>query len=728
MKKRLLSILPMLVAGQLWAQAPIETFSFDNGSFNGANGATPTNSSVGITTIEDVDNNSNSALFLNGTQNITYSGLSLNPYDGLSVSFWVKPSASMTQNKGYAVFSQRTQCKAVHSIESFVNGSTKKLSFTLRRTNGAVSVNVDYTPDVWQHFTFTFNHSDGKMRVYKDGEFVATGSNSVEKGNIPQSISGNFVIGSNPCVGTDGTLQYIGGLDELKIYDEKLSELDVNLLWDPTTDVRAYQNNVVETSLVEEYDFTNFVADYGNERGYIQDANSNDASALELDGDNTKSYSSPTSTTSGYTVSLWLKPDAFAAGGRSRIITSQRSACTGVSSFEIYQGETEISFVTRTSAGGAAVRVPYTAGEWAKFTFVADQATNTLLGYKNGAFDNQATGSGRIPSNLSTGTLRLGTSVCVASDGTPKYTGGIDELYVYQDNLTAQEITDAYAQSDDDQFSPVFYNKFDVAGFLTKEVRLDPATNIEEDAISLEGAGGINLEANTIATNGDGYAFSYWIKPDGSNTASNQLIFGKRDQCTFRDLFAANLNAVTQKVSMEFRTLDQETAVLALDYTPDVWQQVTFSVDLNESYIYGYINGEKKDSVAITGHEVPASYSANVTLQMASSPCEHTKYTGGLDNIKIYSAPLQKRDVLRLFDGSTITSTLDATEQAEELVVYPSPASTHIFVTAGDVQILDLNGRVLIDTVSEGRVDVSALQAGLYIVRQGTQKAKLIIE
>ncbi len=238
MKKRLLTFLPMLIAGQLWAQTPTETFSFNNGSFNGENGATAT-SSTASTTIADAKNNANSALSLNGSEQIVYNGLSLNPYNGLSVSFWVKPSSNMNENKNYVIFSQRTQCKAVHSIESFANNSSKKISFILRRTNGAVAAYADFTPDVWQHFTFTFNPTDGKMRAYKNGQYVDISTSNVEKGNIPKSISRSFGIGAHPCVGVD---KYVGGFDELKIYGAPLEENDILGLFDESLIITSLSN------------------------------------------------------------------------------------------------------------------------------------------------------------------------------------------------------------------------------------------------------------------------------------------------------------------------------------------------------------------------------------------------------------------------------------------------------------------------------------------------------
>jgi hypothetical protein len=370
------------------------------------------------------------------------------------------------------------------------------------------------------------------------------------------------------------------------------------------------------------------------------------------------------------------------------------------------------------------------SGQWAKYTFVADVVKDSLYAYSNGVFLSQESASGRIPGNVSTTTLRIGTSVCVAGDGTPQYTGGIDQLYIYDKNLTTQEIADAYTQNDNDQFNPVIEDEFDFPqDDLTETLRLDPFDNSLDTALVLNGNSGFNLNAETIATDGEGYTFSFWIQPDGTITANNQVLFAKRDQCTWRDLFVANVNGTTQKVSMELRTLDAQNKSLQIDYTPDVWQLMTYVVDLNELYIYGYVDGEKIDSTSITGHEVPASYSNSVTLKLSASPCTYSNYTGGIDELQIYGAPLASIEVAKLYDASVILNTWGTqTNEGYDYAVYPSPASSHVFVEPGLVQVFDLSGNLLINTESKGRLDVSALNKGVYVVIQADKRARLIIE
>ena len=725
-KKLLLSCLALSLSGYLSAQTPIEKFSFTGGSLNGEISAVPIADSSSSTMVEDADGVLNSALSLDGTETITYDGLSLNPYNGIAVSFWVKPSSSMTEDAGHAIFSQRTVCTGVNSIESFVNPVDGIISFTLRRSSGAVGVNTTYTPDTWQHFTFTFNPTDGKMRVYKNGVYAATGTNSVGESSIPTSISGDFEIAGHPCEGVDGTELYAGAIDELTFYDERLSELDVMLLWDDAVDLQAYRDSIVNNSLIEAVDFTSFLEDKAAENNYVSDSLENAYSAQYFDGATGASYSSFTGMTNGYTISFWLKPDDF-PGGSNEVIFSQRSACSGNNSIEVYRGADEVIFVARTTGGGKGIRIPYTANEWAKFTFVADRSLDSLYGYKNGQLEVEDVANSRIASSLSTTTLRVGTSICVGRDATQQYSGVIDELFIYNQNLTSEEILQAYTESDNDQFLPYFTESFDLEG-VSLDIRNDLISGEDDTAAVFDGTQGFNMLNSDITTDGDGFTFSFWVKPDGSATATDQILFSRRYNCDPANVFAVVVDGTAQTISMEFETIEEFSQSLSLDFTADQWQLVTYVVDFNSLQLYGYIDGAIEDSVSITYHDVQGAYSDAVAINLSSSPCTHSNYVGSLDEVEFYSAPFSGEEVRYIYDESPITGLLENEEVEYALEIYPNPSNNTIFVEEGDLIVLDQVGNLMMSIYQTGSVDVSSLNSGIYIVSVNGKKAKLVVE
>ena len=64
----------------------------------------------------------------------------------------------------------------------------------------------------------------------------------------------------------------------------------------------------------------------------------------------------------------------------------------------------------------------------------------------------------------------------------------------------------------------------------------------------------------------------------------------------------------------------------------------------------------------------------------------------------------------------------------ERLTIFPNPATSLINTEDGQLEILDLTGNPVLSTSSNGQVDVSSLESGVYLVTQNGKKAKLVIE
>ena len=64
----------------------------------------------------------------------------------------------------------------------------------------------------------------------------------------------------------------------------------------------------------------------------------------------------------------------------------------------------------------------------------------------------------------------------------------------------------------------------------------------------------------------------------------------------------------------------------------------------------------------------------------------------------------------------------------ERLAIYPNPATSIINTEEGQLEIMDLTGSPVLSTQSNGKVDVSNLETGIYFVTQNGKRTKLIIE
>lgn len=60
--------------------------------------------------------------------------------------------------------------------------------------------------------------------------------------------------------------------------------------------------------------------------------------------------------------------------------------------------------------------------------------------------------------------------------------------------------------------------------------------------------------------------------------------------------------------------------------------------------------------------------------------------------------------------------------------LFPNPASSFINTEVGQLEIFNALGNVVLSEISEGKVDVSNLESGAYILVQNGKKMKLIVE
>lgn len=74
-----------------------------------------------------------------------------------------------------------------------------------------------------------------------------------------------------------------------------------------------------------------------------------------------------------------------------------------------------------------------------------------------------------------------------------------------------------------------------------------------------------------------------------------------------------------------------------------------------------------------------------------------------------------------LFDFSSLNV------NKKSLKIYPNPAKTYIYTEVGAIEILNTSGSVVLNTVSQGIVDTSNLESGIYIVLQNGKRAKLVV-
>ena len=726
MKKILLLLLSLslVTLGFTQTPAPLEHYKFYYGSLTGENG---TQGSGVYSSIADVKSENASAVSLSGSQTFNLGKPAINTSSGLTFSFWINPSSSNSGSR--VLFGQRSVCTWDNMFAVNVNGTAKTISLELRTVGQKVSsLATSYEPNVWQRITFTVDRSTNEIKVYKNGELKSTGT--LVSGSLATTFtaSANLEVANSACAGN----RYVGGLDELKIYNDVLSLNDI------VTDYNTQKPNELDVEgncLLAHYKFDSSLVDEKNLNPIgTADRNNVEGQAFYLSGSNTADLGNPTiGTANGLTFSFWMKPNGAMTG--SRIIFGKRAVCNWDNMFGVrINGDSKQVIVEfrSTAQKATTLLLDYTVGTWQKVTFTVDQNENKVYGFKDGVVkDSVNITASSIPVTFTNNaSLRIANDACIGT-GLSRYIGGLDELFIYESTLSKTQVANAFSTDNDQQYSPLVRETFNnlsslFADDMTLEERMEPITSDIDTALSLSGTESYNLGDPEIFTTADkGYTFSFWVRPDASLTG-NGIIFGKRNVCTWTNMFGFNYNTVTSTINSEFRTANQKVAGLAVEYTVDEWQQIVYTVNLQDKKIRGYTNGVLTDSVVIVGNEIALNY-ASANILVANSPCAMDKFKGGLDEIKVYNKPLTHTEVLERYENPVITGLFNQEERVG-LNIYPNPTSSIIYTEIGLLKIVNSVGELVLSTNSNGQVNVAGLESGVYIVSQNSKQTKLIIE
>lgn len=157
----------------------------------------------------------NNALHLDGTDiaevpNYNYT-------NGFSMDALLKPDVVNTTQTFLSRYSSNNE------VFAFIIKSDGTVECTVT-TDGSsdtyFTTTATLTAGVWQHIAFTYNNADGAMKFYINGT-DAGGSGSVTNATTGAlfNTNENIQIGAR-----DGTLEYQGAIDELRIWNKTLSE------------------------------------------------------------------------------------------------------------------------------------------------------------------------------------------------------------------------------------------------------------------------------------------------------------------------------------------------------------------------------------------------------------------------------------------------------------------------------------------------------------------------
>lgn len=224
----------------------------------------------------------------------------------------------------------------------------------------------------------------------------------------------------------------------------------------------------------------------------------------------------------------------------------------------------------------------------------------------------------------------------------------------------------------------------------------------------------------------------------------------------------------TQKHRQLFRSNGVNTpdVVSALEYTVGVRElgiynnRLVFSAEEIElpnfvPYFFSYAGGNSADRIDLNGLSQAGLYTeVNDTLyfRAGNGAASLWRYvTGGKPEFVsvIPGGGINRLEGLTEFNGSLLFSADNVINGRElwgiggmltglndffhfseksELKLYPNPASSFIHTEVGHLEIFGLAGNRVMTVESEGRIDVSQLDAGIYIVLKDGESTKLVID
>jgi hypothetical protein len=369
--------------------------------------------------------------------------------DSFSCSFWMKRNSFSTES----IVSKQLNSGSYNGLLIYIaagrlnfflgSGTSPNSNITGRSTNYVIG-------STWTNVIVTYDGSQdiSGFNIYINGvsDSVVTISN-----NTPTKVSNttDFQL-SGRAGGT--SLVYGGGLDEVAFWNgTELTSVQANDIYNsgvpndisslsplswwrcgdgdtaPTlTDNGSGGNNGTMTN------FSTFSTDVPTAPSFTN------TKSIALDGvdDRIECSSLTTYDNSDFSVSIWIKKTT---SGLEYVISN--SSSSSKAGFDIIINSLKVNFQRRTRTKQAAtgyITIGFTYNTWHNLIGTYNDTTGDLKLYLDSVLKNTSTTSSDV--NSASVDLRIG---CSTSNGLP-FQGGIDEVSIFNSELSASEVTSIY--------------------------------------------------------------------------------------------------------------------------------------------------------------------------------------------------------------------------------------------------------------------------------------------
>jgi len=511
----------------------------------------------------------------------------------------------------------------------------------------------------WQHWTGVRDGSS--VRFYVNGAFVATATAEAT------STVSTFLLGKPH----QATRFFKGAMDDVRIYDRVLSAEEIKRLYEvgATTKIgTTFSNDTLDNGLIGHWTLNG--ADISGTTATDKSGQGNSATivngstkiigligqALQLNGASSQYLDTPLSLSSPLTISMWAKPSTSQPNS-SGFPTLAGGANTG-----------QLEFGFRSAGGtmfykaSSFFSTSYTPdNQWHLFTITVDGSSRLSL-YIDGVFKET------VSASITTADLLFGR----VTGETLAYTGGLDDIRVYNRALTKEEVRRLY-----DMGATTHINSAPAGGSLTEGLvghwTFDGNkmyTNVADSSgrgnhgrlsgftstTTVIGRLGQALEFDRVddhirigsVTSGTSITYAFWVKFPLVGRCCTDTLIWDGDTDGANDLYIHQTNADTKIAIVDGNgTLTSNTS-LGLNQ----WKHVAIVTSDTDPKRTIYINGTA-DATSTTGIQSKTNTSY-ITLGGAfdgGNLIGGDRYWRGLlDDVRIYNRALSAEEVKRLYD------------------------------------------------------------------------------
>lgn len=160
------------------------------------------------------------------------------------------------------------------------------------------------------------------------------------------------------------------------------------------------------------------------------------------------------------------------------------------------------------------------------------------------------------------------------------------------------------------------------------------------------------------------------------------------------------------------------------------------TIDLTSASLWSVTNSNLDVNVTVSGNEISADLSNAESYQWLDCGNGNALLSGETSNS--FTASQTGDYSVEITEGAcvdtsacemvVVTSVEDKLLQENQLTVYPNPATEFIYTGAGFVQIYNQLGSLILSKNSNGKLDVSSLETGVYLLMIDNKRTKLVIE